>query len=289
MGEKASIIQNQNGASIIAAVFIIIILAFMGVMFVTMIGTGSFSALNELQSGQALYIAEGGVAFHQRSLAINLDWYRSATDPLSTDTRSLGAGSFTVSTNLPATKLRTRLLPGGTTMRVYSTDRFPNAGFLQIGDDVTAGAEFVQYTGKTSNTFTGLVRGLTIGTVATAPSAHARGSAVYPVATLSAGLVSSCNSPTSFTISANTKFLSAGVIDIEGEEIRYTGSSISGGVMTLTGVQRCIGSVGPVAHAAGQPVTPLLVGGDTANYQAEIISTGSVGSAVRVMKKTVVR
>lgn len=282
-------IRNQYGVSIIAAIFIIIIIAFMGVMFVTMIGTGSFSALNELESAQALSIAEGGVAFHQRGLAVNLDWYRSAADPISTDTLPLGAGSFTVSTNLPATKLSRRIRAGDATMRVYSTDRFPNAGFLQVEDNVASGAEFVEYTGKTATTFTGLVRGRTIGTVATVAGVHARGSAVYPVATLSAGLASSCTSPASITVSANTKFLNAGIINIEGEEIRYTGSDTSGGLMTLTGVQRCIGSVGPVAHAAGQPVTPLLIGGDTADYQAEIISTGTAGSAVRVMNKVVVR
>jgi len=128
-----------------------------------------------------------------------------------------------------------------------------------------------------------------IGTVATVAVGHPRGSTVYPVTTLSEALPATCGSPASITLAANIKFPDAGVLDIEGEELRYTGSSIAGGVMTLTGIQRCLGSVGPVAHSAGQPVTPLLVGGDTADYQAHILSSGSVGNCLRVMRKTVQR
>jgi hypothetical protein len=282
-------IKNKNGFTLIAAVFILVILAFMGVVLVTLFTTSSSTSINDLLSAQALYVAEGGVEFHQKTLAKNLDWYRSVTDPLSTDTRSLGLGSFTVTTTFPATKLSRRLTAGGTTAYVYTTQRFPASGYLQIEDSVDGTGEFVQYTGISGNTFTGLSRGRMIGTVATSAFAHPRGSTVYPVTTLSTGLTSSCTAPTTFTIAANSKFLDAGVLDIEGEEIRYTGSSTSGGTRTLTGVERCLGSVGPVAHNAGQPVTPLRVGGDLADYLARIQSTGTVESSVRMMGKTVKR
>jgi hypothetical protein len=59
--------------------------------------------------------------------------------------------------------------------------------------------------------------------------------------------------------------------------------------MTLTGVQRCRGTVGPVAHNAGRPVTPVLVGGDVADYEAEAISTSTAGAAAREMRKTIQR
>ncbi len=287
--------KSQRGVSLIAAIFILVILAFMGVMFLTMINTASLTSVNDLQSAQALYIAEGGVEFEQLNLAQNLDWYRSATDPLYNDTGNLGAGSFTATVRAPATKLRRRLLPGDATASVYTTSGFPASGFLQIDEDVTSNAEFVQYTILNATTFTLTARGVNIGTIATAPTTtFSRGTAVYPVMTLSlaGGLLSSCASPTSFTIvsaAAPIKLLSAGTIDIEGEEISYSGSTISGASMILTGVQRCRGSIGPVAHANGQPVTPVLIGGDSASYEAEVNSIGTAGAAVRSVKKTVQR
>lgn len=45
---------KSKGVSLIAAIFIIVILAFMGVMFVTLIGTGSLTSVNDMQSAQAL-------------------------------------------------------------------------------------------------------------------------------------------------------------------------------------------------------------------------------------------
>jgi hypothetical protein len=148
--------------------------------------------------------------------------------------------------------------------------------------------------------FTGIARGVPVGTVPTAAAAHARGSNVYPVAQLSTALTSTaCTTiPNPFQITDNSKFLSAGTIVLDDglggnhEEIAYTGSSRSAGVMTLTGVSRCqgTGGVGPgVTWAAGQPVTALLEGGLTANDEAEIVSAGATGAANRTIHETVQR
>jgi hypothetical protein len=280
---------DQRGMSLIAAIFIIVILAFMGTMFVSLISTSTYTSLNDMQAAQAFYVAEGGVEFQQRELAASLDWYRSSTDPLSTATRVLGPGTFTASTNLPASELRRRVRSTDATASVYTTNRFPNAGTLLIGDDVASGAEYVRYTGIAGNTFTGLTRGITIGTITTAAATFQRGSTVYPVTPLLDALANACGSPASFRIAANSKFISAGIVDVEGEEISYSNSSTSGGTMTLTGVQRCQGPTPSAAHAVGQPVTPLLVGGVDADYQAEVISTGTAGAGTRIVKKTVQR
>jgi hypothetical protein len=285
--------NNENGVTIIAAIFIIVILGFMGVMFLTMVNSGSFTAVNDIQSAQASYVAEGGVEFNQRSLALNLDWYRSA-DPLSTTTLNLGpTGSFTVTTTVPATVLRNRIPTAGSLapISVYSSNRFPIPGDLQIEDDISADAEFIHYTNIVGNTFTGLTRNVTIGTVtgASGAGAHARGSRVYPVTTLIDAMPNDCNAIASLRITAHLKFLGAGTLDIEGEEILYAGSSTAGAVMTLAGAQRCRGVIGPMAHPAGRPVTPVLVGGDSANYEAEVVSTGTVGSAGRMVRKTIQR
>lgn len=283
-GEFADeMIRNPRGTSIIIAIFIIVILAFMGVMFVSLINTSTFSSINDLQSMQALSGAEGGVEYEQRIIARNVDWYRSA-DPIDTTTQNLGTGSFTGSSNIPATKLQRRLLPGATTAFVYTTNRFPTpSGTLYIVDDGHGSAEFVQYTAvPTTTSFT--VTGVTV--------THQRGHNVYPATTLTqaGGLVANCSSPSSFTIAFNSKFLGGGTLDIEGEEILYTGSSLSGGNLILTGVQRCqdgTSQATPPAHALNVWVTPVLVNDDSASYQAEITSTGTVGSAVRVVKKTI--
>ena len=52
--------KNQNGVSLIAAVFIIIVLGFMGVMFLSLVNTGSLTSVSDMQSAQALSVAEGG-------------------------------------------------------------------------------------------------------------------------------------------------------------------------------------------------------------------------------------
>ena len=289
-------LNNNRGVSLIAAVFIIVVLAFMGVMFVSLINTSSFTVVNDMQATQALYVAEGGIEYEQRNLAQNFNWYRSVTDPLYNDPpKNLGGGSFTATVRVPATLLRKRLSDTALTATVYSTSGFPANGYLQIDDDVTGGAEFVQYTILDATTFTLTApRGRTIGTVVTAANDFVRGTAVYPVMTLSlaGGLTSTCLSPASFTIAAAStpiKLLSSGTIDIEGEEINYSGSTVTGTNMTLTGVQRCMNGTGPMAHANGQPVTPVLINDITADYQAEITSIGTVGAAVRTVKKTVQR
>lgn len=297
-------LNNSRGVSLIAAIFIIVILAFMGVMFVSLIGTGSLTAANDAQSAQALYIAEGGVEYEQLGLAQNLDWYRSASDPMTSPpstTLNLGPGSFTVSTHLPATMLRKRLLnTETTTITVYTTDGFPTAGTLQIDDDAGLGnGEFVTYANKTPTTFTTLARGVTYvgGTLGQGATTYPRGTRVYPVATLSGtNLVNNCNTiPNPFQITYNSKFLSAGTINVYdrttlvNEEITYTGSSTTGGVTTLTGVLRCQNASPAATVNAGDPVTPINVDPPAPDYEAEIVSTGTVGSAVRVVKKTVQR
>lgn len=281
----------KKGFLMIVAAALLVVIAFFAVAMGSLIAGNATSGASHLGSMQALYQAESGLEFEQRSWAQNLDWYRSATDPNPNPAtaQTLGTGSFTVNAILPATLLKTGLGPVAAAITAYTTDRFPAGGILQIEEDLTLGAEFVRYTGISGNTFTGATRGVTVGTVASTATAHARSDTVYPVTTLVDALVASCATPSTFRIAAHSKFLSAGTLDIEGEEIGYSGSSVTGGNMTLTGVQRCSGLVGPVAHAIGQPVTPVLTNGDSANYQAEMASTGTMGSNIRFAKKTIQR
>ena len=185
----------------------------------------------------------------------------------------------------------------------FTIDRFPASGKIQIDDDLSGSGEFVSYGAVSASSatcgnrpaFTGIARGVPVGTVLSTAAPHARGGIVYPVAQLITALTSTaCTTiPNPFQITDNSKFLSAGTIVLDDgpggnhEEIVYTGSSRSAGVMTLTGVSRCrdTGGAGPgVTWAANQPVTALLDGSVT-----EIVSVGTAGPANRTMRETVQR
>jgi hypothetical protein len=299
-------VKAQRGFLLITSVVLIVVASLLLTVMMFLAVTGDDSSVAHSQSGQGFFIVESGAEFEQRRLAQNLNWYRTTTDPFDITSQSMGEGSFTVQAQVPASLLRTRIPTAASTapIRVYTTNRFPCPAcadvcgpcYLQIDDDISAGGEFVQYTGIAGDTFTGITRNRTIGTVtAAAPSAsYERGTSVYPVTTLITAIGSAvCTAalPNPFQITAHSKFLSAGTIDIEGEEFTYTGSSVSGTTMTLTGVKRCQNSppVGAV-HPAGRPVTPVLTNvSDTADYEAEMLIRGTVGPTAREARKTVRR
>ena len=288
---------RQGGFLMIVALIMIVVLVFMAIALGAMLGSSTLASGNHVGSVQALFQAESGLEFEQRRWAQNLEWYRSTSDPNPSVAvaQTLGSGTFTVSSNLPATMLDRGLSAGATTINVYTTSRFPSSGILQIDDDLTAGAEFVRYTGVTGTAFTGVTRGQSVGSVlAPLPgvgSVHLRSDRVYPVTLLQADLLPGCAPMVSILVDANSKFLSAGKIDIEGEEISYTSSLTTGGTMTLNGITRCLaGTTTPVTlFAGGRPVTPVLVGGQSASYQVEMISTGVQGANVRFARRTIQR
>jgi hypothetical protein len=307
--------QNQRGAGLIIIVAMLLILGVIGAVFVSLIGNESFTAMNQSAGLLTFGITDGGVEFEQYNLAQNVDWYRSATDPMTASIRTIGTapntGSFTVSSNLPATKLSKKFETADATATVYTTQRFPSACpsmpgavcYLQMEDDIAGTAEFVSYTIGSGTTFTIIAHGVSVGVVNSAASRHDRNDRVYPVTNLlTLQSNASCAVTTPFQITANSKFLSAGTISIydnsgpppQQEEIDYTGSSTSGNTMTLTGVRRCRNGTGPFTLNVGSPVTPLTFDNASPDYQAEIVSTGTVavtitGNAIRVIRKTVQR
>lgn len=93
-GRRTEASRGQCGTSIIAALFIIVVLAFMGLMFATLIGTGSLSGVNDLQAAQALSVAEGGIQY-----ALENGVYCTYNyGPTNIDPSTPGSGSFTVIT-----------------------------------------------------------------------------------------------------------------------------------------------------------------------------------------------
>ena len=285
---------RQRGFLMIVVLIMIVVLVFLAIAVGYQLANSTLASGSHVGSMQALFQAESGLEFEQRRWAQNLEWYRSATDPnpSAAAPQTLGSGTFTVSSNLPATMLDRGLAAAAATINVYTTSRFPSSGILQIDDDLTLGAEFVRYTGVTGTAFTGVTRGQTVGSVASLGSTHLRSDKVYPVTILRTALLANCTSLPSILVDANSKFLSAGTLDIENEEISYNSSSTTAGTTTLYGITRCLDTVTattPAAHAVGQPVTPILVGDQSADYQVEMIATGVQGTNIRFARRTIQR
>ena len=282
---------REHGFLMMVVLVIVVVLVFLAIAMGYLLANSSLASASHVGAMQALFLADSGLEYEQNRWAKNLDWYRTAVDPdpAAPAAQAVGTGTFVASANLPATLVRTQLVAGGTTLNVNSTSRFPASGILQLGEDLASDAELVRYSGIAGASFTGLTRAQSVGTVTSLASAHAHSSVVYPVTILRTALPASCAALVSMQVDAHGKFLSAGTLDIEGEEIAYTGSSTAGGLTTLTGITRCLGTITSVSHAIGQPVTPLRQTGDSGHYQVEIISTGTMGANVRYARRTIQR
>ncbi len=283
--------RRQGGFLMMAVLVLVVVLVFLAIAMGHLLANSTLAASSHVGAMQALFLADSGLEYERNRWAKNLDWYRTTVDPDPTApvAQSVGGGTFVASTSLPATLVRTQLVTGGTTLNVYATSRFPASGILQLGEDLASDGEFVRYGAIAGASFTGLTRAQSVGTVTSLASTHPRSSAVYPVTILRTTLPASCAALASLQVDAHGKFLSAGTLDIEGEEIGYTGSSTTGGTMTLTGITRCLGTVSAVGHAIGQPVTPVRESGDSARTQVEITSTGTMGLNVRYARRTIQR
>lgn len=245
--------KNQNGVSIIAAVFIIVVLAFMGVMFLSLVNTGSFSAVNDLQSAQAFYIAEGGIQYTLALNSNNIPNYSTNGNWM-----NLGAGRFKVDT--PA-YLTANIAAGAGTMTVDSTASFPSAGRITIGSDFG-----ITYTGTNVTQFTGASGG----------QMHSQFDSVYPATQLSAAIPKdpSCASLPTITVVENTGgFNIPGVIFIDTEYF-YCSTKTA---LQFQNCQRCYAGSLPAAH----PPTSFA-------SQYTLTSTGRVaslsGNAQRVVQ-----
>lgn len=166
-------LQNQSGVSIIAAIFIIVILAFMGLVFLTLFTATSSTSINELQSTQALYVAEGGM---ERALyGLRTDTVCASPPPGSVtyNNISIGQGSFTVTETLysPAvpTTLSAAITNTDTTIPLVSTAGYAPHGRIQID------FEKIDYAGISGNNLLGARRAVAGSTAA----AHASGASVF--------------------------------------------------------------------------------------------------------------
>ena len=266
-------IINSKGTSIIIAIFIIVVMAFMGVMFVSLINTSTFSSVNNLQSMQALYVAEGGIEYGKAALAPYSSWYNFPNDPFSLATnQALGNGSFTTTINVPATTANKSFGKGANVIRVFSVDLFPpGGGSIGIGGS----GDIRTYT----NTATGGALGNRFEGVSNpGPSAYAAGTYIYPVLTLAAPGITATDTTIPFA-GNSSKFLQKGTITIadpptNDEEIACAGIQT---IPTPAFIGCDRGGTG-VAHAAGLNILPVLT-----RQEVLIQGDGVVGNARRVI------
>ncbi len=188
-----------------------------------------------------------------------------------------------------------------------------SGGYTDPGGPGNNSFELMSYTGTTAISFAvgAAGRNVSVGSVrgGAAASSFSRGDFVYPVALLGVGLsgASCATIPSPFTINNdNGKFLDRGTLTIfhqttpgdasttTAEQITYSDSTVSGTVRTLLGVQRCQNGTSPILAAINDPVAPVVAGVsppgvNNYDFEAAISATGTVGSAQRVVFKTVQR
>lgn len=142
----------------------------MGMMLVSVMGTGTSAAVNEMQSLRALGIAEGGLEYALQAGAYCSFGFAST---------QLGAGSFTVSSQLNQTVLTNNVVIGETTVSVASTAGFTAPGTIVID------AEYLFCTTAAGNQFSGCIRPWAGST----PASHVAGTAVTQCVVTSTGTV----------------------------------------------------------------------------------------------------
>jgi Tfp pilus assembly protein PilX len=124
--------RDEKGALLLAAVFLIVVVGFLGTIVVALVGTQSFTSVNEVRSTEALYVAEGGLeraryAFDNGTACGSLAF-----------TQALGNGTFTTSGTAyapPTTTLTANITNSQTTIPVASVASYASHGRVQIDSE----------------------------------------------------------------------------------------------------------------------------------------------------------
>jgi len=155
-------VGNQKGASIIAVIAIMLILAVMGAALVSLVTTGSDVSVNQLQSEQALNIAEGGLerALYRLKTGTLCSSLTENNVPLAQGNFDITGTNYTISNTLSA-----NIVAGDTTIPLTSTAGFAPVGRIVI--ETATESEIIDYYGISGNNLTNALRGVA-GTTAVA-------------------------------------------------------------------------------------------------------------------------
>jgi len=150
--------RSQQGYLMMVAVFLIMIIGFLGVAVAWMV-SGSANDVNRLLLGEsAFYLAQSGLGHATHKLLAPTVSDRSTCSGLSIS-NTLGAGAYTVTGSGPyyvssPTTLSAALTATATTIPVVSTTGYQASGRILID------SELISYAAVTSTSFTGAERGL---------------------------------------------------------------------------------------------------------------------------------
>ncbi|MEE8510032.1 MAG: hypothetical protein V3S57_03220, partial [candidate division NC10 bacterium] len=89
-------VANEKGVALIAAVATLLILSLMGAVVVSLVGTESYSALHQMESAQALPLAEAGAHRAVGYLSREGGECAAISDNVQFTNVSLGRGTFSV-------------------------------------------------------------------------------------------------------------------------------------------------------------------------------------------------
>lgn len=148
------LLQNEKGVSLIMAVATLMLLSLMAITMVAVVSRESYSVVHHAQSIEAFALAEAGA---HRALTFLSREEGSCTEITGGDFTDvpLGRGTVTVTATQYAssTNLSANINATATTIPVDDTTGFAPLGRLIIR------SEFIDYTGKTADSFTGGRRG----------------------------------------------------------------------------------------------------------------------------------
>jgi hypothetical protein len=158
-------VANEKGTALIAAVATLLILSLMAGVLVSLVGTESYSVLHQVESAQALPLAEAGAQRAVGYLSREGGECTDISDNVQFTKVPLGRGTFSVTGtryNPTPTTLSADITAADTTIPVIST-----AGYAPHGS-ITIESETIYYAGTTPTSFTGARR----GAAATAAASH---------------------------------------------------------------------------------------------------------------------
>jgi len=126
---------NEKGASLIMAVATLLILSLMAVVIMSLVGTETFSALNQTQSLQTFDVAEAGAHRAITYLGLEAGTCTDITGASQFTNVAMGRGTFTVTAthyNPTSTTLSSNIDPSVTTIPVGDTADFAPHGRIHI-------------------------------------------------------------------------------------------------------------------------------------------------------------
>lgn len=240
---NVEVLNNQSGFSIATVVIMMLILAVMGSVLVSMVGTENVNVMGQVKSQQALYIAEGGIDFILAPPSVYPNYSTLGV------TIPLGVGTFR--TDTPA-YLTAAVAPGNpVTISVDSTSAFAGGNEIILIDNET-----ISCTGVTPVSFTGCA----------VAQNHTLNASVYPVAQLTANTaIGAMTFPVGYTVG----FQIPGKITIGGEVLTCNGTQVGPSAFTCAPAtaahniidfvyQKVVRSTGVVPGFFGQPAQRIV-------------------------------